>query len=210
MMLRLNKRFPSWLIVIGKGSIADSCYSNLPWFYLFFFFIFLCQWDFIKKSQVVWSSLHSFTGECPSFPAFCLWHGHCTVADWLKDTLIRSLSIWHVFSKESSLFFFLPGSEKRALPPSSLITLFALVARFPDSRQRDGAWDDCCHHLLTCQGLTAPARRKLLCSSDPFPCRIAVHLCNFTDNSCTFAVIASFYLNTKTSSKAKDDDISAC
>lgn len=124
MMLRLNKRFPSWLIVIGKGSIADSCYSNLPWFYLFFFFIFLCQWDFIKKSQVVWSSLHSFTGECPSFPAFCLWHGHCTVADWLKDTLIRSLSIWHVFSKESSLFFFFAREWKKG--PAPFFTYYTL------------------------------------------------------------------------------------
>lgn len=32
--------------------------------------------------------------------AFCLWHGHCAVAHWLKDTLISSLGIWHVFSKE--------------------------------------------------------------------------------------------------------------
>lgn len=32
--------------------------------------------------------------------AFCLWHGHCAVAHWLKDTLIRSPGIWHVFSKE--------------------------------------------------------------------------------------------------------------
>lgn len=127
MMLRLNKRFPSWLIVIGKGSIADSCYSNLPWFYLFFFFIFLCQWDFIKKSQVVWSSLHSFTGECPSFPAFCLWHGHCTVADWLKDTLIRSLSIWHVFSKESSLFFFCQGVKKGPCPLLHLLHSLPLL-----------------------------------------------------------------------------------
>lgn len=89
--------------------------------------------------------------------AFCLWHGHCAVADWLKDTLIRSLGIWHVFSKEGSPFA--GEQKKKTLPPPSLITLLALVPHAPDSEQKDGLRDDLCHRLLTCWGLMAATRK---------------------------------------------------
>lgn len=93
------------------------------------------------------------------------------MADWLKDTLIRSLGIWHVFSKEGSPFCW---GARRTLPPP-LLTLLALVPHVPDSEQNDGPRDDLCHRLLTCEGLMATTR-KLLHHLTLFLCLILVCL----------------------------------
>lgn len=79
------------------------------------------------------------------------------MAHWLKDTLIRSLGIWHVFSKEET-----PPPPHTHTHPHRAPThaLLALIPHRSDSKQKDDLRDDLCHSLLTCQRFMV-ANRKL-------------------------------------------------